>query len=86
MDVLFDGKELFPHSIGAQSMHTVRKRFMYWYIPPVTKITLKKDPQSVYCFVPAKVVKKLKTAMNYIVSQFHDPVAKTLRDRKIGIN
>ncbi|WP_062260677.1 hypothetical protein [Endozoicomonas arenosclerae] len=67
-------------------MYMIRKRFMYWHVPASSRITLKRERGEVYCFFPAKLVKKLKSAVNYIVSQIHDPVAKTIRDRKVVLS
>ncbi|MGI9276888.1 MAG: hypothetical protein ACR2PT_18835 [Endozoicomonas sp.] len=64
-------------------MYLVRKKFMYWQVPATTKIHFNSERQGNYCFVPARLVSKLEKALKRIGSMFSQPVAKTLRDRRI---
>lgn len=67
-------------------MYLVRKRFIYWQVPATTRVRLERDPsQGVYCFYPAKLVKLLKTVSRRLVLNKYPSVAKTIRDRNIGI-
>ncbi|WP_252179317.1 hypothetical protein [Endozoicomonas sp. 4G] len=67
-------------------MYMVRKRFMYWHIPPTCRITLKRERGEVYCFYPVKRVKRQQNVIKYILRVFHDPIAKTIRDREVELS
>ncbi|AMO57661.1 hypothetical protein GZ77_13945 [Endozoicomonas montiporae] len=67
-------------------MYLVRKRFMYWQVPAVTRVCLERDPsQGIYCFYPARLIKMVKKVVNVLVLKHYPPVGKTLRDRSITI-
>ena len=65
-------------------MYLVRKRFMYWQVPAVTRVRLVRDPSlGIYCFYPAKLVKLMKQVVKRLVLNHYPPVAKTIRDRTV---
>ena len=67
-------------------MYLVRKRFMYWQVPAVSRVRLVRAPsQGIYCFYPVKLVKLIKTVAKRLVLNHYAPVAKTIRDRRIAL-
>ena len=67
-------------------MYLVRKRFMYWQVPAVTRVFLERDPsKGIYCFYPARLIRLAKKAVKFLVLSHYPPVAKTLRDRIIVV-
>lgn len=64
-------------------MYVVRKRFMYWYIPGTTKVHLSRDRNPLQCFSPARLVKKVKQPVNYIVDRLISDLATPISKRRI---
>ncbi|MET4695603.1 hypothetical protein [Endozoicomonas lisbonensis] len=65
-------------------MYLVRKRFLYWQVPAVTRVFLERDPsQGIYCFYPARLIRKVRKAVKYLVLKHYPPIGKTLSDRCI---
>ncbi|MCW7551192.1 hypothetical protein NX722_00655 [Endozoicomonas gorgoniicola] len=66
-------------------MYLVRKRFLYSQVPAVTRVFLERDPsQGIYCFYPARLIRKVSKAVKYLVLKHYPPIAKTLRDRRVN--
>ncbi|MRI33690.1 hypothetical protein EOPP23_11905 [Endozoicomonas sp. OPT23] len=61
---------------------------MYWRVPETTQVKVKTRQDQCYCFVPAKLVSRLRSAeTNHFGQQMLcKSVAKTLRDRSIVYN
>ena len=67
-------------------MYMVRKRFMYWQVPTVTKVPLRKEKGEAFCFVPAKRVKRVKKSGNHMVQRLLTEYSSSLFDRRVTLH
>lgn len=65
-------------------MYLVRKRFLYSQVPAVTRVFLERDPsRGIYCFYPARLIRRIRKVVSCLVLKHYPPVGKTLRDRMV---
>ncbi len=64
-------------------MYMVRKRFLYWYVPTVTKVYVRRGQGEAFCFAPTKRVKVVEVPVLYIVQRLLTEYTGRLGDRTI---
>ena len=64
-------------------MYMVRKRFMYWQVPTTTKLHIRREEGEAYCFIPARLIKRVQKPKSYIVQRLLVEYSALLQDRQI---